>query len=308
MLIAGRTADKIDKARDELAAKTGGEVHAVQADMTKEADIARMVETAKEKLGGVDILVNNAGTMYSGRFAVLDDNELKNQLETKLFGFMRAIRLVYPMMKAQKWGRIVNTIGGAGKEPDPYMFGSGMTNSALLNLTKSLSTEFGEDNVLVNAICPGWVDTNLWKRNAEGLKQELGVKSRGGGAQARGEEEFARPHGQAGGARQRHRVPVLGARELHHRRVAQPRRRAAEGAVVADAACRWHATARPAPRSVSAGSSVLHLSKAFGQRGWKRQPDGGLSTLGTSPCTMACGRCASTSGSATGIAASSASV
>ena len=80
-------------------------------------------------------------------------------------------------MKAQKWGRIVNTIGGAGKEPDPYMFGSGMTNSALLNLTKSLSTEFGEDNVLVNAICPGWVDTNLWKRNAEGLKQELGAKS-----------------------------------------------------------------------------------------------------------------------------------
>ena len=177
VLIAGRTADKINKARDELASKTGGEVHAVQADMTKEDDIRRMVDTARQKLGGVDILVNNAGTMYSGRFAVLDDNELKNQLETKLFGFMRAIRLVYPMMKAQKWGRIVNTIGGAGKEPDPYMFGSGMTNSALLNLTKSLSAEFGEDNVLINAICPGWVDTNLWKRNAEGLRQELGAKS-----------------------------------------------------------------------------------------------------------------------------------
>jgi 3-oxoacyl-[acyl-carrier protein] reductase len=177
VLVAGRTAEKINKARDALAKQTGGEVHAVQADMTKEADINRMVETAREKLGGVDILINNAGTMYSGRFAVLDDNELKNQLETKLFGFMRAIRLVYPLMKAQKWGRIVNTIGGAGKEPDPYMFGSGMTNSALLNLTKSLSAEFGEDNVLVNAICPGWVDTNLWKRNAEGLRQELGATS-----------------------------------------------------------------------------------------------------------------------------------
>jgi 3-oxoacyl-[acyl-carrier protein] reductase len=90
---------------------------------------------------------------------------------------MRAIRLVYPMMKAQKWGRIVNTIGGAGKEPDPYMFGSAMTNSALLNLTKSLSEEFGEDNVLVNAICPGWVATDLWVRNADGLKKELNVKS-----------------------------------------------------------------------------------------------------------------------------------
>jgi 3-oxoacyl-[acyl-carrier protein] reductase len=177
VLIAGRNADKINRAREELAGKTGGEVHAVQADMTREDEIKHMVETARRELGGVDILINNAGTMYSGRFAVLDDNELKNQLETKLFGFMRAIRLVYPMMKAQKWGRIVNTIGGAGKEPDPYMFGSGMTNSALLNLTKSLSTEFGEDNVLVNAICPGWVDTNLWKRNAEGLKQELGARS-----------------------------------------------------------------------------------------------------------------------------------
>src|SRR6202040_2484046 len=136
-----------------------------------------MVESAKEKLGGVDILINNAGTMYSGRFAVLDDKEMQKQLDTKLFGFLRAIRLVYPMMKAQKWGRIVNTIGGAGKEPDPYMFGSGMTNAALPNLTKSLATEFGEDNVLVNAICPGWVATDLWKRNTEGLKQELGVKS-----------------------------------------------------------------------------------------------------------------------------------
>jgi 3-oxoacyl-[acyl-carrier protein] reductase len=175
VLITGRNADKLEKAREELAKH--GEVHALVADMTKEADIAKMVDTAKEKLGGVDILVNNAGTMYSGRFAVLTDAEMKKQLETKLFGFLRAIRAVYPMMQAQKWGRIVNTIGGAGKEPDPYMFGSGMTNSALLNLTKSLSTEFGEDNVLVNAICPGWVDTNLWRMNAQGLRNELNVKS-----------------------------------------------------------------------------------------------------------------------------------
>src|SRR5882762_11189424 len=145
--------------------------------MTREDDIKRMVETAQQKLGGVDILVNNAGTMYSGRFAALKDDSLRLQLDTKLFGFMRAIRLVYPLMKAQKWGRIVNMIGGAGKEPDPYMFGSGMTNSALLNLTKSLSTEFGEDNVLVNAICPGWVATDLWVRNTEGLKKELNVTS-----------------------------------------------------------------------------------------------------------------------------------
>jgi 3-oxoacyl-[acyl-carrier protein] reductase len=177
VLISGRNQQKLAMARDNLAKQTGGEVHAVVADMTREPDIANLVETAKQKLGGVDILVNNAGQMYSGRFASIKDDELKTQLETKLFGFMRAIRAVYPMMKAQKWGRIVNTIGGAGKEPDPYMFGSAMTNSALLNLTKSLSEEFGEDNVLVNAICPGWVATDLWVRNTEGMKKEFGVAS-----------------------------------------------------------------------------------------------------------------------------------
>ena len=70
--------------------------------MTNESDIAKMVATAKEKLGGVDILVNNAGQMYFGRFAAIRDDEMQKQLDTKLFGFLRAIRAVYPMMKAQK--------------------------------------------------------------------------------------------------------------------------------------------------------------------------------------------------------------
>ncbi|MGZ8231536.1 MAG: SDR family NAD(P)-dependent oxidoreductase, partial [Burkholderiales bacterium] len=175
--ICGRNAETLERTRGELAQSTGGEIQAVVADMTRPEDIARLVESAKKRFGTVDILVNNAGQMYSGRFDVMTDEGLKEQLETKLFGFLRAIRLVYPMMKAQRWGRIVNMIGGAGKEPDPYMFGSGITNSGLLNITKSLSTEFGEDNVLVNAICPGWVDTNLWRRNAQGLASELGAKS-----------------------------------------------------------------------------------------------------------------------------------
>jgi 3-oxoacyl-[acyl-carrier protein] reductase len=177
VMICGRNAATLEQTRAELARQTGGEIHAVVADMTKEADIAALIDAAKKKFGTVDILINNAGQMYSGRFAAMTDAGLKEQFETKIFGFLRAIRLVYPIMKAQKWGRIINIIGGAGKEPDPYMFGSGITNSGLLNITKSLSTEFGEDNVLVNAVCPGWVATNLWQRNAQGLQQELGVKS-----------------------------------------------------------------------------------------------------------------------------------
>lgn len=175
--ICARTKDALEQTRAELATKTGGDVHAVVADTSAEADIDRLVREATDRFGAVDILVNNAGTMYSGRFEVLTEAGLKAQLETKLFGFMRAIRLVVPGMKARGWGRIVNVIGGAGKEPDPYMFGSGITNSALLNVTKSLSTELGPDGILVNAVCPGWVDTGLWRRNAAGLAAELGTPS-----------------------------------------------------------------------------------------------------------------------------------
>ena len=175
VMICGRNAESLEKARAGLAKATGGEIHATVADMTKTADIERLVAAAKEKFGTVDILVNNAGQMYSGRFDVMTDAGLKEQFETKIFGFLRAIRLVYPMMKAKRWGRIVNLIGGAGKEPDPYMFGSGITNSGLLNITKSLSGEFGEHNVLVNAVCPGWVRTEMGGQRAP-LSIEDGVE------------------------------------------------------------------------------------------------------------------------------------
>jgi 3-oxoacyl-[acyl-carrier protein] reductase len=175
--ICARGREALEQAREELQAKAGSEVLAVVADMAVEADVERLVGEAAARWGGIDILVNNAGTMYSGRFEALTDAGLRTQLDTKVFGFMRAIRLVVPGMRARRWGRIVNVIGGAGKEPDPFMLGSGMTNSALLNLTKALSTELGADNVLVNAVCPGWVDTGLWRRNASGLAAELGAGS-----------------------------------------------------------------------------------------------------------------------------------
>jgi 3-oxoacyl-[acyl-carrier protein] reductase len=175
--MCARGEEDLVKTRDELAKETGGEVAAMAADTSKEGSAEKIVEAAVQAHGGVDILVNNAGTMYSGRFEVLDDAGLQTQLDTKLFGFMRLIRAAVPHMRKNNWGRIVNLIGGAGKEPDPYMFGSGMTNSALLNLTKSLSTEFGEEGIHVNAVCPGWVDTALWRKNAEGLAEEVGAET-----------------------------------------------------------------------------------------------------------------------------------
>ena len=175
--ICARDAARLEQTRKELAGDPGGEVLAVPTDMRNPDDIARLVDEATRRFGGVDILVNNAGTFHSGRFDATTDDGMQNQLNTKLFGFLRAIRLVAPQMKERGWGRIVNIIGGAGKEPDPFMLVSGVTNSALLNMTKSLATEFGPFNVLVNAVCPGWVDTAVWRNNAAGWQKELGVAS-----------------------------------------------------------------------------------------------------------------------------------
>jgi 3-oxoacyl-[acyl-carrier protein] reductase len=177
VMTCSRNGDQVAESCRKLAAQTGGDVRSIQADLSTAEGGKRLFEATMAEFGTVDILVNNAGTMYSGRFEELTEDGLRHQLDTKLFGWMRMIRQVYPVMREKHWGRICNLIGGAGKEPDPYMFGSGMTNSALLNLTKSLSTEFAPDNVLVNAICPGWVATDLWKRNAQGLQKELGVQS-----------------------------------------------------------------------------------------------------------------------------------
>src|SRR5207244_5530966 len=114
--VGARTKATLERARDELADKTGGEVLAVVADMAVASDSERVALTTRERFGPADILVNNAGQMYSGRFEAMTELGLRAQLETKLFGFMRAIRLVVDEMRARRWGRIVNVIGGAGKE------------------------------------------------------------------------------------------------------------------------------------------------------------------------------------------------
>ncbi len=177
VMTCSRNGEDAARACRALSAETGGDIRSIEADVMNAEDGRRLVKETVAAFGTVDILVNNAGTMYSGRFDELTEDGLRRQLDTKLFGWMRLIREVFPIMRERRWGRIVSLIGGAGKEPDPYMFGSGMTNSALLNMTKSLSTEFGPYNVLVNAVCPGWVATDLWKRNASGLQKELGAAS-----------------------------------------------------------------------------------------------------------------------------------
>ena len=104
VMTCSRHADELNATCKELSELTGGEIHSMVADMTKPEDIKKLVKKTLEVYGTVDILINNAGTMYSGRFAEMTDEGLQTQLDTKLFGFLRAIREVAPIMKEKKMG------------------------------------------------------------------------------------------------------------------------------------------------------------------------------------------------------------
>lgn len=160
--IVARDRDRLDAAAQELSSNTGGRIVAVPGDMGNVDDIARVVDEAAAALGGIDILVNNAGSSPAGRIEDLDDATWMAAFELKFMGYMRLSRAVLPAMRAQKWGRIVNIIGGGGHSPRPGYILGGAYNAALINFTRALGKSAAPDGVLVNGINPSSIDTPRW--------------------------------------------------------------------------------------------------------------------------------------------------
>ena len=169
VLIAGRTKEKIEKARDELAKKTGGEVHAIQADMTREADIKRIVDTAKEKLGGVDILVNNAGIIRRAdavEFSEADWDDVMDVNVKALFFTCQAF--AKELLAKGRPGKIVNIASLLSFQGGIRVPSYTASKHGVSGLTKLLANEWGAKSINVNAIAPGYIETN----NTEALRDD----------------------------------------------------------------------------------------------------------------------------------------
>jgi len=162
--ICARRADLLDKTAAEIG-KTGAEVLAVAADMSKLADIEHFMKAVIERFGRLDILVNNAGTSARGKFLEVDDATWSADLELKLFGAIRCTRLAVPHMKQQGGGRIVNITISSAKQPGAQSMPTSVSRAAGLALTKALSKEFAADNILVNTICIGKIKSGQHERN-----------------------------------------------------------------------------------------------------------------------------------------------
>ena len=154
MVVADRDYDKV-KAFAEESEGAGNETLAIKVDVTNLESVKLMVKSTINKFGTVDILVNTMASPIFGSFLDLPDKNWQEVLAVKYLGSVRSMREVMPHMINQKYGRIVNISGSAGKEPSPLHLPGGSINAAMNQLTKGLAREMGKHNIRINVVSPG---------------------------------------------------------------------------------------------------------------------------------------------------------
>ncbi len=174
--ICSRNEQEITAAADEISQATGGDVFPAVADVTIPDDIERLVTAAAGHFAGLDFLVNNAGRAYPGNFDTLSDEHWQADVDVKLFSQIRCSRAAVPHMRARGGGRIVNINAVYGKMPDPTFFATSTIRAACLGFTKTLAMQLAPENILVNSVNIGFVETpqwiNIWQKRAPQLERE----------------------------------------------------------------------------------------------------------------------------------------
>lgn len=137
----------------------GGKAFGVVADVSKPDQVQDMVQSALSNLGGLDGLVNNAGMFSSIEprpFEDIDIEEWRRLFDVNVFGLMSCCQAVVPHFKKQESGRIVNIISGTPFKGVPFMLHYVASKGAVVAITRSLASELGSSNILVNGVAPGF--------------------------------------------------------------------------------------------------------------------------------------------------------
>jgi 2-deoxy-D-gluconate 3-dehydrogenase len=175
IVVAARNVAKSAAAVD-LLKSSGAQALAIEVDVTSEVSVARLFEQARARCGSVDILINNAGINIRKPAHELAFDEWQRVVATNLDSAFLCCRAAYPHMKSAGGGKIINigsmlSIFGAGFAP-----AYGASKGGVVQLTKSLASGWAADNIQVNAVLPGWVNTDLTRKarvEVDGLHERV---------------------------------------------------------------------------------------------------------------------------------------
>jgi NAD(P)-dependent dehydrogenase (short-subunit alcohol dehydrogenase family) len=144
---------------------TAGAVIARSVDVTDSAGVNAFVAEITQAWGGVDVLVNNAGQGRGGNLDTLTPEAILEHANILQMGHLRFVQAVVPHMRRQRWGRIIDINALAGTVPCPDGIPSVINRAACVALSRSLGMSLAPDNILVNSLNMGWIDTGQWDRH-----------------------------------------------------------------------------------------------------------------------------------------------
>ena len=168
--VCGRDPGRL-AATEQRLRQAGGDVMAMQADVTRLPDLERFVETAAGRWGRIDGLVNNAGKSAAGRVDQVSDEVWAEDLSLKVLGAVRCTRLAVPHLAAAGGGAIVNVLAVSGKAPGAGSLPTAASRAAGLAITKASSKDLGGQGIRVNAVLVGLVQSGQWRRRAAAAGQ-----------------------------------------------------------------------------------------------------------------------------------------
>jgi 3-oxoacyl-[acyl-carrier protein] reductase len=182
VVVSGRDPDRLERAAKELEA-LGSSALAVPADAAKREDADRLVEAARERFGRIDVLVNNAGITRDQLLVRMKDDDWDQVMETNLRGVFLMTRAVGKVMMRQKSGRMINISSTAGAMGNPGQVNYSAAKAGVIGLSKAAARELAHWNILVNAVAPGLVETDMTATISaearEGLMQQVPLKRMG---------------------------------------------------------------------------------------------------------------------------------
>lgn len=161
LVLAARSADTLAAVAKSLPAQT--ETLIVPTDMTDQAQVKALIDTAYERFGRIDILINNAGQSAVGTVATINPDLYRQIIELNLFGPLHAIQAVVPKMQAQGGGVIINISSNVSKMAIPGIGAYASTKYALNGLSLTARNELAADNIRVVLFHPGRTDTDFGK-------------------------------------------------------------------------------------------------------------------------------------------------